>query len=69
MFVLFRSMILVVLLHAVLKLVRLLVASQPAVLLSRIKSASATYHLSVSSIFLRQQISSSHQQAEQGRYE
>jgi hypothetical protein len=46
------------------QLVRL-VGCQPAVFFSHIKSAPATSHLPASSIFLSQQISTSHQLAEQ----
>jgi hypothetical protein len=47
------------------QLVRL-AGCQPAVLFSHIKSAPATCHLTASSIFLSQQISTSYQPAEQG---
>jgi hypothetical protein len=41
-------------------------ASQPAVLFSHINSAPATSHQTANSIFLSQQISTSHQPAERG---
>jgi hypothetical protein len=43
-----------------------LAASQPAMLFSHIISAPATSHQLASSIFLSQQISTSHQPAERG---